>query len=351
VRESDRSIDCIIAVIEDISALKQAEEELREGEEQFRTLLLASPLPIALYDDREQVLAISESWLEETGYSREELRRLEDWTTRAYQERSDEVLKYLRGIISGEPQGKLSYERRIRTKDGRKRLWRFFALPWEPSRTAAACLFPWRPTLAIRVKPTRTRFSFCCASPTTAPRTCSVWCRPSPARTAARQPEDFIERFNERIRALASSHDLLVRNEWQGAYVEDLVRSQLAHFADLVGSRIVVEGPKLRLNAAGAQAIGLALYELATNAGKYGALSVDTGRVDVLWGLEGDPFMMSWTERNGPPVSPPKRPGFGSTVVDSMMKQSVSGEVALNYTPSGLIWRLTCPAASALDRR
>jgi two-component sensor histidine kinase len=127
------------------------------------------------------------------------------------------------------------------------------------------------------------------------------------------------------------------------------VRAQLAHFADLVGSRIAVDGSSLRLNAAAAQAIGLALHELATNAGKYGALSVDAGRVDVRWRLEGDTFMMSWTERNGPSVSPPKRRGFGSTVVDSMAKQSLSGEVELNYAPSGLIWRLTCPAANAVE--
>jgi two-component sensor histidine kinase len=129
------------------------------------------------------------------------------------------------------------------------------------------------------------------------------------------------------------------------------VRSQLAHFADLVGSRIVLEGPKLRLKAAGTQAIGLALYELATNAGKYGALSVDTGHVDVGWRLEGDIFTMSWTERNGPPVSPPKGHGFGSTVVGSMVEQSVGGKVELNYVPSGLIWRLTCPPANALEQR
>ena len=73
-----------------------------------------------------------------------------------------------------------------------------------------------------------------------------------------------------------------------------------------MGSRIVVRGPKLRLNAASAQAIGLALHELATNAAKYGALSTDTGRVDVCWGADGDTFTMSWIEREGPPVSAPK---------------------------------------------
>jgi len=80
--------------------------------------------------------------------------------------------------------------------------------------------------------------------------------------------EDFVERFSERIQALSANQDLLVRNEWNGVEIADLVRAQLAHFADLIGSRIAMHGPKLRLNPASAQAIGLALHELATNAGK-----------------------------------------------------------------------------------
>jgi PAS domain S-box-containing protein len=126
-------------------------------------------------------------------------------------------------------------------------------------------------------------------------------------RTAAENPEDFAKRFSDRIRALSANQDLLFRNEWQGVDVEELIRAQLSHFADLIGSRIVVDGPKLRFNTVGAQAVGLALHELATNASKYGALSVDRGRVDVCWNFSGDAFTMSWTEREGPSVSTPKR--------------------------------------------
>jgi PAS domain S-box-containing protein len=168
-------------------------------------------------------------------------------------------------------------------------------------------------------------------------------------QTAARDPEDFVERFTERIQALSANQSLLVRNEWKGVDVEDLVRAQLAHFADLVGSRIAVHGPKLRLNAAAAQGIGLALHELATNAGKYGALSTDAGRVYIGWATEGDAFTMSWTEREGPPVSAPQRRGFGTVVIETMAERSVNGTVDLRYPPSGLTWRLSCPAANALE--
>jgi two-component sensor histidine kinase len=169
-------------------------------------------------------------------------------------------------------------------------------------------------------------------------------------QTASREPPDFIGRFTERIQALAANQDLLVGASGRESMSRIWCALSSRTLPDVVGSRIAVHGPKLRLNAASAQAIGLALHELATNAGKYGALSLDAGRVDVRWRLEGDTFKMSWTERDGPAVSAPKRRGFGSsTVVDSIPKPSVGREVQLDYAPSGLVWRLTCPAANALD--
>jgi PAS domain S-box-containing protein len=168
-------------------------------------------------------------------------------------------------------------------------------------------------------------------------------------QTATKSPEDFIERFTERIQALSANQDLLVRNQWHGVEIEELVRAQLAPFAGLIGPRIVVHGPKLRLNATSGQAIGLALHELATNAGKYGALSTDMGCVDISWGRDNDTFTMSWSEREGPAVSAPKRRGFGTTVMEAMAEHSVDGKVDLDYAPSGLAWRLTCSAEKSLE--
>jgi PAS domain S-box-containing protein len=170
-------------------------------------------------------------------------------------------------------------------------------------------------------------------------------------QTATRSPDDFIERFSERIRALSANQELHVRDEWHGVDVEELVHAQLAPFADLIGSRIVMFGEKMRLNAAAAQAIGLALHELATNAGKYGALSTKAGRIGIRWWTEGDTFTMSWMERGGPAVSPPRRRGFGTTVLEQMAERSLSGTVDLDYAPSGLTWRLTCPAEESVEPR
>ncbi len=168
-------------------------------------------------------------------------------------------------------------------------------------------------------------------------------------QTAARNPEDFIERFSERLQALSANQDLLIRNEWRGVEINDLVCAQLAHFSSLMGSRIAVSGPKVRFTPASAQAVGLALHELATNAGKYGALSTATGRLEICWAVDGDTFTMTWTERGGPPVFAPKQRGFGTVVTQAMAERSVGGKVDLDYAPSGLTWRLVCPAANALE--
>jgi PAS domain S-box-containing protein len=347
VRKSDGSIDYIVTVIEDITARKHAEGELHKSEERFRSSVLHSPLPVLMYDDREQILAVSQSWLDKTGYSREELRCIEDWTTRAYGERSGEVLEYIRGIISTEPEAQ-STELTIRTKDGRERLWSFVASALG-TQSDGRRLFVAMAYDATERRAHEEQIVFLMREVSHRAKNMLSLVQAIARQTAARQPEDFIGRFTERIRALAANQDLLVRNEWQGVDVKDLVRAQLAHFADLVGSRIAVDGPKLRLTAVSAQAIGLALHELATNAGKYGALSTDAGRVDVRWRLDGDIFAISWTERNGPPVRRPERRGFGSTVIDTMAKRTVGGEVQLDYAPSGLMWRLTCPRGNALE--
>jgi two-component sensor histidine kinase len=130
-----------------------------------------------------------------------------------------------------------------------------------------------------------------------------------------------------------------------------LIRAQLAPFCQPFTGSIAVDGPNLCLKETAAQAVGLALHELATNACKYGSLSTDAGRLHIGWGVNGDSFTMCWTEREGPPVATPTRRGFGTTVIETMAERSLDGKVDLEYAPSGLTWRLICPVANALEAR
>jgi PAS domain S-box-containing protein len=332
----------------DVTARKRAEEELCKSEERFKSSILHSPVPTILYDDREQILAVSRSWLEATGFSGAELHRMEDWTVRAFGKRSGEILEIIRGIIATEPEA-LPDEQVIQTRSGDKRVWNFVTSALG-TQSDGRRLFV---SLAQDVTDRRAyeeRIHLLMREARHRTKNILSLVQVIARRTAAGNPENFVGRFTERIQALAANQDLLGRSQQQGADLEDLVRSQLAHFADLVGSRITAHGPKLHLNAVATQTVGLALHELATNAGKYGALSTDAGGVDVSWRVDDDAFTMSWTERNGPPVRPPERRGFGSTLTESMVKQALGGEVQLDYAPSGVKWRLTCRGADALGR-
>lgn len=172
-------------------------------------------------------------------------------------------------------------------------------------------------------------------------------------QTAARSPEDFVARFVERIQALSAAQDLLVKSEWKGVALDQLVRSQLLHFDDLSNERIALQGPILTISAKAAQTLGMALHELATNAGKYGALSTEGGHVEITWDLGWDKagnsqFTMSWIETGGPPVKTPAPHGFGSSVISDMVKMSLTCDPQIEFAPAGLQWRISCPADQVL---
>jgi PAS domain S-box-containing protein len=174
--------------------------------------------------------------------------------------------------------------------------------------------------------------------------------------TAASDPGEFVDLFTERLQALAASQDLLVASEWKGVELRDLVRVQLGHWRSEIGARIRLDGPRAQISAAAAQSLGMALHELGTNAGKYGALSTAEGTVSITWEIsEDDPrgprFAIVWTEQGGPPVTPPRRRGFGSTVVERLAAKALDADVEVAFDPAGLRWRLDAPTTSVLEPR
>ncbi len=166
-------------------------------------------------------------------------------------------------------------------------------------------------------------------------------------------PAVFAARLSDRIAGLAACHDLLVRNQWQGVDIHDLASAQLAHFRDLVGSRVVLSGPPIRISPGAAQGIGMALHELSTNATKYGALSNQNGRVELTWSLAASKtphFSMTWTESGGPKITPPKHAGFGHLVIGRMAEAALQGSADLQYRETGLIWTLSAPLSNMVDQ-
>jgi two-component sensor histidine kinase len=160
--------------------------------------------------------------------------------------------------------------------------------------------------------------------------------------------EDFEQRFMQRLGALARSQDLLLQRDWQGVVLDDLVRAQLDPFLDSAPQRLAAHGPALLLAPLAVQDLGMALHELATNASKYGALSVPTGKIEIGWTVvdgtaDGKRFQMTWRESGGPMVSPPDRRGFGSTVTTQILTATFKGKAELEYRAEGLSWQLTAP--------
>lgn len=121
---------------------------------------------------------------------------------------------------------------------------------------------------------------------------------------------------------------------------------QLSHFDDLLGSRIKISGPPVRLTVTAAQTLGMVLHELSSNAAKHGALSNEAGVINISWTAGDTPpdvrFELDWVELDGPPIQEPSSRGFGTRVVKDLLESSLDAEVDLTYPASGLRWHLTC---------
>ena len=155
----------------------------------------------------------------------------------------------------------------------------------------------------------------------------------------------------QRLHALGQAHVMLVDREWQGVDLLEVTRSEMRPFSE----RVTMAGPALVLNPQAAQSFALALHELATNATKYGALSVPGGRVDIVWSADeangAGTFRILWREYGGPAVTAPARKGFGSTVLEQVMAEYADAPPRLEFAPDGVryeVWgRLETIAAAS----
>ncbi|MFZ5779219.1 MAG: sensor histidine kinase [Pseudomonadota bacterium] len=164
--------------------------------------------------------------------------------------------------------------------------------------------------------------------------------------------EDFGRRFAWRLQALARLQDLTVSGVTGEVSLEALARSQLEPFIEPSGGRLRMDGPAVTLTSEAANNLGMALHELATNATKYGALSNETGYIELKWsigGAAGDPrFRMAWRECGGPSVVPPRRRGFGGKLLGGLTGSALGAVTTLDYPQTGVVWSIDAPLGRIL---
>lgn len=161
-------------------------------------------------------------------------------------------------------------------------------------------------------------------------------------------PSDFAPTFTGRIHALARAHSLLSSATWQGAGLRELIDGQI-DIGAVDPAQLDIEGPELELAPELALHLALILHELFTNAHKYGALSIQEGRVGLTWTAGGEHLVIDWTERGGPPVSPPSRRGFGSALIERSLRAE-GGSAMADYDQQGVRWTLTLPCGPRIAR-
>jgi len=158
--------------------------------------------------------------------------------------------------------------------------------------------------------------------------------------TKADSAEEFQAAFQGRLSALANVQRLFSVSRWTGADIQTIIREELRPYGS---TRVSMTGVDVRLPASLAQAIAVAVHELATNAAKYGSLSGPAGKIDIHWQVDqADTLVLRWTESGGPQIAEPMRKGFGVGAIDGMVR-TLSGRVTRQWKPEGLACELSFP--------
>ena len=162
---------------------------------------------------------------------------------------------------------------------------------------------------------------------------------------SATSVKDFIASFRPRVQAFSGAHDLMLQNAWTSAPLEEVIERTLAPYRQ-TGPRVHIEGPTILLPHGPSVALNMALHELATNAAKYGALSLAGGTLSVTWSLDvGDAasiLNLRWEESGGPRVREPSRKGFGSRLLKQTLA-TLGGEAMTHFAPSGFDCWISLP--------
>ena len=357
VREYDRALAAFAGASNQISLRAaerdRAEAALRESELRWRSIAETLPNLVWTCSPDGQCDWLSSQWGKYTGIAEEHLLGLKWLEEVIHPDDRERTRASWQAACEGRAEYDLEY--RIRRYDGE---YRWFKTRGVPLKDDTGKIVYWFGTCTDieDIRSAEQREQMLMREVNHRAKNILALVQAIARQTAFNSPQEFIERFDERLRALAANQDLLVKSGWKEISLDTLVRTQLAHFDDILDRRITISGPPLHLNAAAAQTLGIILHELSTNATKYGALSCAAGRVAMSWAIENvsdakPRLRLCWTETGGPRVVSPTRRGFGSTVLEAYAKMSLKADVSLVYALSGLSWRMECPIDRVIETR
>jgi PAS domain S-box-containing protein len=335
----------------DITDRREAEERLRASESEFRTIAEAAPALVWVSSDTGESLFMNQRWHEFTGQTHEEARGL-GWASAMHPDDARRILPYWqRCRETGETyEGEVRYRR----SDGQYR-WHAFRALWHGGSDGG--VRKWfglsvdiherkrgeeHQRLLINELNHRVKNTLATVQSMAA----------QSLRQVSGESRANLQAFEDRLFALARAHDVLTRENWEGAELREVINEVVEPYLRQNRRYFNIEGPRLRLDPRTALAIAMAVHELATNAAKYGALSVATGCVTITWRVAtGEPrrVTLRWQERDGPPVAPPSRRGFGTRLIERTLTQDLGGGVQLTYEPAGAVCIMEVPLGDATE--
>ena len=328
----------------DVGPRKRAEEALRRSEERFRAMADNLPLIVWMHDAEGRQEFVNQTFCDYFGVAREEMRSGR-WRLLTHPDSGPAYAAAFQTSVRD--RSPFHGEVRVRRADGE---WRWLE-SWANPRFANDGTFLGHigtsADITDRKRIEEIRHLLILELNHRVKNTLSV------VQAIAHQsfrtggsPGERLDAFEGRLRALSEAHDVLTRANWQEASLAELVEGA-RRSCGVDPARFEARGDDVTLAPQRAVTVAMALHELCTNAIKYGALSGPDGRVKVEWHVRGEPrrFRLVWTERSGPPVSPPARKGFGTRMLERALTADLEASVAMDFAPEGL----TCTIEAGLS--
>lgn len=335
VLEADNTVREWVGVHTDITEQKAADERLRESEARFRVMADAAPSPVWMTTAEGGIEFVNEAFAEFAGLDRDGLLG-NVWIELIHPEDIAGVLA--RRVEARSTLASYSFEARFRSSLGAYKWMLANARPrFDETGRFIGYLGMAMDLTEIKQAQIHQRLLINELNHRVKNTLAAIQSIVRQTLKPGETPPQVRELLFERLMAMSAAHDVLTRENWSSAGVEEVVRQAVRPFIDQDATRVILAGPPMRVDPSAALALALALHELGTNAVKYGALSAPTGVVRIDWSRTGlGRGQLTWRESAGPPVTPPTHKGFGARLLSGGLASDLGGRPELIFAPDGV---------------